>query len=287
MPDDIKSFARRVRHKIRPLPPQDSYPFISGDSYRLRCDVDMSNYGVNLDKVVSNLDPNTPHYIFVGGQSEAIFLLDHLNDNSCRANWTLVFHNRDIPPDEEVLFPLSRRVRRIYAEGWLGSLEIASPIPAGLENHSKLRNGVTDDWEKQARLANAQRYRKIAVFASFNSQNNISEREGISNIFLGLDSSFIPRSFLNPMQYRKVLLNSRYVVSPPGHGPDCHRTWEAIYSGAIPIVLERAWPFQHISLPVLVVKDWKDAVNYISEFPNPQTPDVDPVQIWNTFQVAI
>ena len=37
--------------------------------------------------------------------------------------------------------------------------------------------------------------------------------------------------------YRQLLLRSKYVLSPPGNGPDCHRTWESIYLGAIPIVL--------------------------------------------------
>lgn len=34
-------------------------------------------------------------------------------------------------------------------------------------------------------------------------------------------------------QYVYDLAHSRFVVSPPGNGPDCHRTWEALYLGAI------------------------------------------------------
>ena len=33
----------------------------------------------------------------------------------------------------------------------------------------------------------------------------------------------------------------RFVLSPPGHGLDCHRTWEAILLGAIPIVVDCAY----------------------------------------------
>ena len=33
----------------------------------------------------------------------------------------------------------------------------------------------------------------------------------------------------------------QYVLSPPGHGLDCHRTWEAMLLGAIPIVVDRSY----------------------------------------------
>jgi hypothetical protein len=58
---------------------------------------------------------------------------------------------------------------------------------------------------------------------------------------------------------------SKFVVSPPGNGYDCHRTWEAIYLGAVPIVLKEYWPFQKYRLPVLVVDTWEEAFDRIDE----------------------
>ena len=63
-------------------------------------------------------------------------------------------------------------------------------------------------------------------------------------------------NFSSPLNYRKLVLSSRFVISPPGNGPDCHRTWEAMYLGAIPIVLRKSWPFAHLELPVLIVDTW-------------------------------
>ena len=34
----------------------------------------------------------------------------------------------------------------------------------------------------------------------------------------------------------KDLQRSRFVLSPAGNGVDCHRTWEALLMGAVPIV---------------------------------------------------
>ena len=54
------------------------------------------------------------------------------------------------------------------------------------------------------------------------------------------------------------MCNYSFVLSPFGNGYDCHRTWEALCLGAIPIV--RAKQFKHLfaDLPVLNVDEWSD-----------------------------
>ncbi|HQR29057.1 MAG TPA: hypothetical protein PLL32_01530 [Anaeromyxobacteraceae bacterium] len=50
----------------------------------------------------------------------------------------------------------------------------------------------------------------------------------------------------------------RFVLSPSGYGPDCHRTWEALALGAIPIVRRHPIADLFAGLPVLVVDDWSE-----------------------------
>lgn len=59
--------------------------------------------------------------------------------------------------------------------------------------------------------------------------------------------------------YADHLGRSHFVVSPPGHGWDCYRTYEAIVMGAIPIVLRRR-PVSRVvdGLPVMQVNDWAE-----------------------------
>jgi hypothetical protein len=47
-----------------------------------------------------------------------------------------------------------------------------------------------------------------------------------------------------------------FVISPHGNGLDCHRTWEAIALGTIPIV--KTSPLDNLfeGLPVWIVKEW-------------------------------
>jgi hypothetical protein len=49
-----------------------------------------------------------------------------------------------------------------------------------------------------------------------------------------------------------------FVLSPYGGGPDCHRTWEALCLGCIPIVKSCGLDPLFENLPVLLVKQWSD-----------------------------
>jgi hypothetical protein len=52
-----------------------------------------------------------------------------------------------------------------------------------------------------------------------------------------------------------------FVVSPPGEGLDCHRTWEALCLGCIPILLSTPLDDMFEGLPVLIVKNWSDVTS--------------------------
>lgn len=49
-----------------------------------------------------------------------------------------------------------------------------------------------------------------------------------------------------------------FVVSPEGEGLDCHRTWEALCLGCIPIMISTPLDDMFAGLPVLIVKSWSD-----------------------------
>ena len=50
----------------------------------------------------------------------------------------------------------------------------------------------------------------------------------------------------------------QFILSPQGAGLDCHRTWEALICGIIPIVKTSSIDELFKDLPVLIVKDWND-----------------------------
>ena len=49
-----------------------------------------------------------------------------------------------------------------------------------------------------------------------------------------------------------------FVLSPFGNGLDCHRTWELLFFGAIPIVKTSSLDRLYVNLPVIIVKKWSE-----------------------------
>jgi GR25 family glycosyltransferase involved in LPS biosynthesis/tetratricopeptide (TPR) repeat protein len=57
-----------------------------------------------------------------------------------------------------------------------------------------------------------------------------------------------------------------FVISPHGNGLDCHRTWEALCLGCIPIVKSSEIDYLYDDLPVLIVNSWSDITYDILTF---------------------
>jgi hypothetical protein len=67
----------------------------------------------------------------------------------------------------------------------------------------------------------------------------------------------IQRRYLSRRELWQAHGGFSFVASPRGNGMDCHRTWEALALGAIPIV--RSSPLDPVfeELPVLIVDEWR------------------------------
>ena len=80
-----------------------------------------------------------------------------------------------------------------------------------------------------------------------------------STIIKKLESSGIHNSVLSPLEYFTTLPNYKFVISPEGNGVDCHRHYEALMAGCIPVVEES----QHIrsvygNCPILYTSDYSE-----------------------------
>ena len=57
-------------------------------------------------------------------------------------------------------------------------------------------------------------------------------------------------------EYLDQMAQHHFTLSPPGNGLDCHRTWEALYLGSIPIIKDNITARALDGLPSLRVDDW-------------------------------
>jgi hypothetical protein len=56
----------------------------------------------------------------------------------------------------------------------------------------------------------------------------------------------------------KNMSEYKFILSPYGEGPDCHRTWEALCFGCIPIINNIGSNSMFRDLPVLIVEKWSE-----------------------------
>lgn len=90
----------------------------------------------------------------------------------------------------------------------------------------------------------------------FGNGHGQDRRDAIKNInkeLLDLEEKNIPR-----IETWKKHLDYGFILSPHGNGLDCHRTWEALVLGCIPIVKTSPIDNLYKNLPVLIVKQWND-----------------------------
>jgi hypothetical protein len=57
-------------------------------------------------------------------------------------------------------------------------------------------------------------------------------------------------------EFWETLQAFAFVISPMGHGFDCHRTWEALWMSSVPIVKTGPIDALYSSLPVVIVESW-------------------------------
>jgi hypothetical protein len=146
-------------------------------------------------------------------------------------------------------------------------------IPIGLDYHTILRN-PNNPWRQpdEGYLPAQQEeilidivkksipfFERIPkIYINYNINNDrFNQRQlaldTIPNELTSKNTDFIPRT--NTWQN---MSNHTFVLCPTGMGLDCHRTWEALILGCIPIVCVKEFKTLFEDLPVLLVNDWSE-----------------------------
>jgi tetratricopeptide (TPR) repeat protein len=95
------------------------------------------------------------------------------------------------------------------------------------------------------------------VYMNFNTRTNPGGRLPILNRFK--DAPYITvAGNMGFRDYLQELARHVFCISPPGNGLDCHRIWECLYLGVIPVVLKNPNIRYYDDLPVLLIDDWKE-----------------------------
>jgi hypothetical protein len=230
--------------KLRP----DSYPYITGDGFRKM-----------TDHIYDETGKCQAHDI---KDKQIVFLKTDLIDEwfadvhpKITAKYKLITHNSDRSIGEKEASYIDDKIIHWFAQNAIVSDPKITPIPIGLENKRYFYNGIPYLFNK---IRKNRINKKNRILFGFSIKTNSTERKPTFEALTRCEIADKIEGFPTPNSYLKILKQYKFVASPPGNGIDCHRTWEAIYLGVIPIVKESICMnyFSALGLPILVVKNY-------------------------------
>jgi hypothetical protein len=194
-------------------------------------------YGSILSEFVTQILSKLENVAKTGDKNMRIILLTHNSDEIIRPQSSIV--HRQI-----VESPIIYKWFTQNNDSLPQNPKIIS-VPIGIANR-QWRHGNINELAKIISEIDGKRARKrIPIYVNFNiATNSIIREKAMSDIFEEGKHDETGQIFFAggtdklPEQYWRELLTANYVVSPPGNGTDCHRFWEAIYLGVIPIIID-------------------------------------------------
>jgi hypothetical protein len=242
---------------------------ICGEEFRKRCNFDY-NESNNSVVLINEVKAGIPAIVFVQPSQLQSFLkqqpFPELLDD-----YFLLTHNSDcaVPEVAETEY-LGSNIRMWFAQNNhskqthstttshikrtpIVSLPIGIANPEwGHGNVSTIREFISpQSWS----FVNK---RPHLLYVNFSVHTFKEERGPLLQQFISCQYCLSKVQHVDFRSYLKELSSCSFVLCPRGNGLDCHRTWEALLIGTIPVVrtspLDRL--FEH--LPVVIVQDWNE-----------------------------
>jgi hypothetical protein len=176
--------------------------------------------------------------------------------------------------DECSQFINDSRISHWFCQNLLFTHPKITHMPIGLDYHTMSKVGESHPWgqgkrpgEQENDLRQAiqdappQNERHLYCYSNFHHATfGLGSRGDRQEAIAKLPKDIV---FYDPVfTSRDIAWNHQsffsFVLSPKGGGYDCHRTWEALCLGCIPIVKSSGLNPLFEGLPVLIVKDWSE-----------------------------
>lgn len=251
-----RSMVRALYSLLRLRP--SSQPFLSGDGFRSIADHVFEANGSRVKaEIVSDYST-----VFCE-TTELESFLDRMHTDKPRGV-TLLVGNSDLGFNKAMATGCEGAgVKTVFAQNLEGRFSGVHPLPLGLENKWRLRNGYPRDFFRARSKIGGKLFR---VAWSFDTETNPAVRRPARSV---LERAEVADhiGLVSPRAHRNALAEYAFVACPPGNGIDTHRTWEALYLKSVPILLASASSsfFKEMGLPVLVVEDYSEVLTFTEE----------------------
>jgi hypothetical protein len=159
-----------------------------------------------------------------------------------------------------------------YSQNCVSNHPKLTRIPIGLDYHTIASNKnhswgenmtpVEQEKELQQCILSAEPLNKRLVKGYSNFHFLMNTRYGNDRVDathkIPAELVFYEPNKITRLESWKTQIQYAFVISPHGGGYDCHRTWEALCLGCIPIVKTSPIDSLFDELPVLIVREWSD-----------------------------
>ena len=224
---------------------------ISGQTFAKCCDtiIDPRYGGLHGDL-------HTAKTIFINGDifEQVIHLIA-----TCKQKPSLVIHNTDRFFDRIKLEAVKPYVKKVHAI----NCDITHPsiehIPLGVSDKCEI-------WKREGKNE-----KDILCYVNFGLYEHTNEIQFMNvkyarkacRDWFSTTSFATLKNNLSMDEFMNDLSTSKFVVCPPGFGIDTHRFYEAVWMGAIPIVLSSALDDMYKKFGALIVDKWEDVTEQL------------------------
>jgi hypothetical protein len=155
--------------------------------------------------------------------------------------------------------------RKWFAQNSLSSKNNIIPIPIGFENTRWDKGGVKqktfDEFDLNVNPS-------LDVYLNCQQGTNRFARGLCYNECHNMDFVTKDKPTYPFPAYISRMSDHKFVLCPDGNGIDCHRTWETLFLGRIPVIKNRSLRRLYKECPVMFVNEWKDLIglDFSSEY---------------------
>ena len=246
----------RMVFKLARLRPS-SEPFISGDSFR-----NLATHVFDETDKVPVAKIQAGDIVFCNG--DYVLEFSEVILDKVKVPLVVILGNSDRNYSELSWSIQQSDLRHKYfVPNLVDEIPNCAPIPIGLENLHWQNVGRPSDF---SRLRKRVASRTNRIMWSFTVRTNKPLRK-VAEQNLRENPVADNVGEVSPKAHRRALSSYSFVASPPGNGWDTHRTWEALYLGCIPIVLDSyfARTFLEKGVPLWIVQTYSE-LSGLTEF---------------------
>ena len=253
-----------------------SCKYISTYGFRRMCDVTSLDNGSGIGEYnFNNIKENGTLYIKLDKIPEFSKIINSINASfilvSGASDYTTPI---DLFPSKEVFFEFinNKKILHWYCQNCISPHPKITLLPIGLDYHTLSFDNYYK-WGNKAYPTTQENElisvkilslpfwdRQIKAYSNFHFQMNTKfsydRRDAINMI--NKEIVYYEPTEIKRIETWKNQINYAFVISPHGNGRDCHRLWEALVLGCIPIVRTSPLDQMYKDLPVLILNTWGD-----------------------------